>query len=83
MTKGLATEVARDGVRLNSVRPGMIDTPIHAKAGQADRIKEMADKVPLGRAGQPEEVGEAIVWLLSDKASLITGAALDVMGAQR
>ena len=83
MTKGLAVEVARDGVRVNSIRPGMIDTPIHAKAGQADRVKEFAAKNPLGRAGLPEEVAEAIVWLLSDKASLITGAVLDVMGAQR
>lgn len=83
ITKGLANEVAGDGVRLNSIRPGMIDTPIHAKAGQADRVKEMASKNPLGRAGQPEEVAEAIIWLLSDKASLVTGAVLDVMGAQR
>jgi len=83
MTKGLAVEVARDGIRLNSIRPGMIDTPIHAKAGQADRVKEFASKNPLGRAGEPEEVAEAIVWLLSAKASLVTGAVLDVMGAQR
>lgn len=83
MTKGLAVEVARDGIRINSIRPGMIDTPIHAKAGQADRVKEFAAKNPLGRAGRPQEVAEAIIWLLSDKASLVTGAALDVMGAQR
>lgn len=83
MTKGLAVEVARDGIRINAIRPGMIDTPIHAKAGQADRVKEFAAKNPLGRAGRPEEVAEAIVWLLSDKASLVTGAVLDVMGAQR
>jgi len=83
MTKGLAVEVARDGVRVNSIRPGMVDTPIHAKAGQADRVKEFAAKNPLGRAGRPEEVAEAIIWLLSDKASLVTGAVLDVMGAQR
>jgi NAD(P)-dependent dehydrogenase (short-subunit alcohol dehydrogenase family) len=83
MTKGLAVEVARDGIRINSIRPGMIDTPIHAKAGQADRVKEFSSNNPLGRAGRPEEVAEAIVWLLSDKASLITGAVLDVMGAQR
>ncbi|MBX3575412.1 MAG: SDR family oxidoreductase [Mesorhizobium sp.] len=83
MTKGLAVEVARDGIRINAVRPGMIDTPIHAKAGQADRVKEFASKNPLGRAGLPEEVAESIVWLLSDKASLVTGAVLDVMGAQR
>jgi NAD(P)-dependent dehydrogenase (short-subunit alcohol dehydrogenase family) len=83
MTKGLAVEVARDGIRVNAIRPGMIDTPIHAKAGQADRVKEFALNTPLGRAGQPEEVAEAIVWLLSNKASLVTGAILDVMGAQR
>jgi len=83
MTKGLAVEVARDGVRVNAIRPGMIDTPIHAKAGQADRVKEFASKNPLGRAGLPEEVAEAIIWLLSPKSSLVTGAVLDVMGAQR
>lgn len=83
MTKGLAVEVARDGVRVNSVRPGMVDTPIHAKTGQADRVAEAGHATPLGRAGQPEEVAEAIVWLLSGRASLVTGAALDVMGAQR
>lgn len=83
MTKGLAVEVAKDGIRINAIRPGMIDTPIHAKAGQADRVKEFASKNPLGRAGLPEEVAEAIVWLLSDKSSLVTGAILDVMGAQR
>lgn len=83
MTKGLAVEVARDGVRVNAVRPGMVDTPIHAKTGQADRVKDFGSQTPLGRAGRPEEVAESIVWLLSDKASLITGAILDVMGAQR
>ncbi len=83
MTIGLATEVARDGVRINAIRPGMIDTPIHAKAGQADRIKEFASKTVLGRAGTAEEVAEAIIWMLSDKASFVTGAILNVMGAQR
>jgi NAD(P)-dependent dehydrogenase (short-subunit alcohol dehydrogenase family) len=83
MTLGLAAEVVRDGIRINAIRPGMVDTPIHAKAGQADRVRDFAAKTPLGRAGRPEEVGEAIVWMLSDKASLVTGAILNVMGAQR
>jgi len=81
--RGAALEVARDGIRINSVRPGMVDTPIHAKTGQADRVAKFAAQNPLGRAGLPEEVAEAIVWLLSEKSSLVTGAALDVMGAQR
>jgi NAD(P)-dependent dehydrogenase (short-subunit alcohol dehydrogenase family) len=83
MTMGIAAEVVRDGIRVNAVRPGMIDTPMHAKTGQADRVKEFASKTPLGRAGTPEEVAESIVWLLSPKASLVTGAILNVMGAQR
>jgi NAD(P)-dependent dehydrogenase (short-subunit alcohol dehydrogenase family) len=83
MTKGLAVEVARDGVRVNAIRPGMVDTPIHAKTGDADRVREAGSTTPLGRAGRPEEVAEAIVWLLSGKSSLVTGAVLDVMGAQR
>lgn len=83
ISKGLATEIARDGVRVNAIRPGMIDTPIHAKTGDGDRVKEAGARTTLGRAGRPEEVAEAIVWMLSDKSSLVTGAALDVMGAQR
>ncbi|RYG11569.1 MAG: SDR family oxidoreductase [Burkholderiales bacterium] len=83
MTLGLAAEVVRDGIRINAVRPGMVDTPMHAKTGQAERVQEGASSTPLGRAGRPEEVAESIVWLLSDKASLVTGAILNVMGAQR
>lgn len=83
MTMGLGAELAREGVRVNAVRPGMIDTPIHAKTGDANRVAEAGASTPLGRAGRPEEVGESIVWLLSDKASLVTGAVLNVMGAQR
>jgi NAD(P)-dependent dehydrogenase (short-subunit alcohol dehydrogenase family) len=83
MTIGLAAEVVRQGIRINAIRPGMVDTPIHAKSGQGDRVKEFASKTPLGRAGRPEEVAEAIVWMLSEKASLVTGAILNVMGAQR
>jgi NAD(P)-dependent dehydrogenase (short-subunit alcohol dehydrogenase family) len=83
MTLGIAAEVVREGIRVNAIRPGMVDTPIHAKTGDANRVAEAAKLTPLGRAGRPEEVGESIVWLLSDKASLVTGAILNVMGAQR
>ncbi len=83
MTMGLGVELARDGIRINAIRPGMVDTPMHAKTGQAERVAEGAASTPLGRAGRPEEVAESIVWLLSDKASLVTGAVLNVMGAQR
>jgi NAD(P)-dependent dehydrogenase (short-subunit alcohol dehydrogenase family) len=83
MTLGIATEVAREGVRVNAVRPGTVDTPIHDKVGQRERVMQNALNIPLGRAGRPEEVAESIVWLLSDKASLVTGAVLNVMGAQR
>jgi NAD(P)-dependent dehydrogenase (short-subunit alcohol dehydrogenase family) len=83
MTLGIAAEVVRDGVRVNGIRPGMIDTPIHAKTGDASRVADAGSKTPLGRAGRPEEVAEAIIWLLSEKASLVTGAILNVMGAQR
>jgi NAD(P)-dependent dehydrogenase (short-subunit alcohol dehydrogenase family) len=83
MTLGLATEVARDGIRVNAVRPGLVDTPIHAKTGDAGRVAAVAGHTVLGRAGRPEEVAEAILWLLSDKASFVTGAILNVMGGQR
>lgn len=83
MTLGIAAEVAGVGIRVNALRPGMIDTPIHAKTGDAARVAEAGAKLPLGRAGRPEEVAEAILWMLSDKSSLVTGAILNVMGAQR
>lgn len=83
MTLGIASEVVRQGIRVNCIRPGMVDTPIHAKTGDADRVRTAAAATPLGRAGRPEEVAESIVWLLSAKASLVTGAILNVMGAQR
>jgi len=83
MTLGIAAEVAREGIRVNAVRPGTVDTPIHDKVGQRDRVMRSSLDAPLGRAGRPEEVAESITWLLSDKASLVTGAILNVMGAQR
>jgi NAD(P)-dependent dehydrogenase (short-subunit alcohol dehydrogenase family) len=83
MTIGIASEVADCGVRVNAVRPGLIDTDIHANAGMPDRVARFGPEMPIGRAGRPEEVAEAIVWLLSDKASYVTGAILNVTGGAR
>ncbi|WP_425098654.1 SDR family oxidoreductase [Tropicibacter sp. S64] len=82
LTTGLALELAKEGIRVNSLRPGPIETEIHAKGGQPDRLKGMADKIPLGRAGQPEEIAASVLWLLSDEASYVTGAFLDVSGGR-
>lgn len=82
MTLGLAREVATEGIRVNAVRPGIIDTEIHASGGLPDRAKQVAPQVPMQRAGTAEEVAQAIVWLLSDEASYTTGAVLDVTGGR-
>lgn len=81
-TLGLAREVAAEGVRVNGVRPGIIDTDIHASGGQPDRAAQMAPSVPLQRAGTSEEVAAAVVWLLSDEASYATGTTIDVTGGR-
>ena len=81
-TKGLAEEVAGDGIRVNAVRPGIIETEIHAKAGQPDRAGRLGPQVPMGRSGSAEEVAEAILFLLSDRSSYITGTTLDVTGGR-
>jgi len=81
-TSGLAKEVAGEGVRVVAVRPGITDTGIHATGGEPDRASRMAPQLPMGRAAQPEEVGEAIAWLLSDAASYTAGAILDVSGGR-
>lgn len=83
MTVGMATELVRQGVRVNAIRPGMVDTPMHAKVGQPNRVKEFQHTTPMGRAGTPEEIAETIMFLLSDKASFVTGAVLNVMGGAR
>lgn len=82
MTIGLAAEVAADGIRVNAVRPGIIDTDIHADAGTPGRAREIGPSLPLGRAGRAEEVAEAIVWLCSPASSYVTGAFIDVAGGR-
>lgn len=80
LTIGLSQELGRQGVRVNGVRPGLIDTEIHAVTGAPDRARVLGANTPLGRCGNAEEVAEAILWLLSDAASYVTGATLDVTG---
>jgi NAD(P)-dependent dehydrogenase (short-subunit alcohol dehydrogenase family) len=82
LTLGLAKELASEGVRVNAVRPGMIDTEMHANGGEPDRAFKIGATTPLGRPGRPEEVAEAIVWLLDDASSYVTGALLDVAGGR-
>ena len=81
-TIGLAREVATEGIRVNAVRPGIIDTGIHTTGGQPDRVARLGPAVPTGRAGQPDEVAAAVAWLLSDEASYCTGAIVDVSGGR-
>lgn len=80
MTIGLAKELAQQNIRVNGVRPGFIHTDMHADGGEPDRIERLKENIPMKRGGQPEEVAEAIAWLLSDKASFITGKFIDVTG---
>jgi NAD(P)-dependent dehydrogenase (short-subunit alcohol dehydrogenase family) len=82
-TIGLAAETADCGIRVNSVRPGLIDTDIHDDVGIPDRVKRFGPSMPIGRAGTAEEVAETIVWLLSDKASYVTGEFINVTGGAR
>ncbi|MFF1606235.1 SDR family oxidoreductase [Amycolatopsis sp. NPDC058278] len=82
LTFGLAQEVAADGIRVNAVRPGMIATGLHAAAGLPDRMAKYAPQIPLGRPGQPAEIAEAVLFLLSEASSFTTGAVLDVGGGR-
>jgi len=82
LTIGLAREVATEGIRVNAVRPGIVDTEIHASGGQPDRAWETAPQIPIGRPGKPAEIARAIVWLCSSEASYVTGAILDVSGGR-
>ncbi len=81
-TIGLAKEVAPQGIRVNAVRPGLIDTEIHASGGRPNRVEELKAGVPMGRGGTANEVAEVIVWLLSDAASYTTMSLIDVSGAR-
>lgn len=81
-TKGLAREVAGEGIRVNAVRPGIIDTEIHASGGVPDRVARMRDAVPMKREGSAQEVANAIVWLLGPEASYVTGAIMDISGGR-
>ena len=81
-TIGLAKEVAAEGIRVNAVRPGIIETDIHASGGLPDRARDLAPQVPMQRAGSAQEVAQAIVWLMSADSSYTTGAMLDVAGGR-
>ena len=81
-TIGLAKEVAAEGIRVNAVRPGIIDTDIHASGGLPDRAREMAPQVPMQRPGSAEEVARSILWLMSPESSYTTGTVLDVTGGR-
>ena len=79
-TRGLAREVAKDGIRVNAVAPGTVQTGIHAQGGDPERPARVAPRIPMGRVGHPEEIAAAILWLLSDHASYTTGSVLTVAG---
>jgi len=81
-TVGLAREVASEGVRVNAVAPGLVETDIHAAAGEPGRVAKLANTIPLGRAATPHEIAEAVIWMLSSAASYVTGSILTVSGGR-
>ena len=82
LTTGLSLEVAASGIRVNGVRPGFIYTEMHASGGEPGRVDRVSSAIPMQRGGQPEEVAQAIAWLLSDKASYVTGSFIDLAGGK-
>jgi len=82
LTRGLAREVAAEGIRVNAVAPGLVDTELHAAAGMPDRAYRLATSVPMQRPGTADEIAEAVAWLLSPAASYVTGAVLDATGGR-
>ncbi len=81
-TLGLAREVATEGIRVNAVRPGIVDTEIHASGGQPGRAQRLAPQIPMQRPGTAQEIAHAIVWLLSDEARYATGSIVDITGGR-
>ncbi len=81
-TKGLALEVADEGIRVNAVRPGLIDTDLHESGGEIDRVKRMEHMVPMKRGGSADEIAKAVLWLMSDGASYVTGDSINVTGGR-
>lgn len=82
LTTGLSLEVAGSGIRVNGVRPGFIYTEMHASGGEPGRVDRVSSAIPMQRGGQPEEVAQAIAWLLSDRASYVTGSFIDLAGGK-
>jgi NAD(P)-dependent dehydrogenase (short-subunit alcohol dehydrogenase family) len=81
-TIGLAREVANEGIRVNAVAPGLVETGLHAANGEPGRLERLKGTIPLGRPGKPEEIAEAVVWLLSSASSYVTGSVLEVGGGR-
>ncbi|ONI72939.1 oxidoreductase [Actinosynnema sp. ALI-1.44] len=82
LTKGLALEVANEGIRVNCVAPGTVETELHEAAGAPDRVARIAPLIPMRRGGQPEEIADGVMWLLSDSASFVTGSIVTISGGR-